>query len=157
VGWDVIAEALEHAPGRVLVLLDACHAGHVSQELLVPNDSLARRLAGSGRAGAIVFAAAKGRQYSFEPGTARSLELEGAPARERMAGGEKHGFFTGALLEALHDPATDRNRNGEIEAGELIEQVIERVSQASSGLQTPWVVRRDLFGDFGLGRLPKRK
>ena len=36
------------------------------------------------------------------------------------------------------------------ELGELIDYVTERVRSASNGQQTPWVARRELFGDFAL-------
>ena len=59
-----------------------------------------------------------------------------------------HGLFTSALLEGLAGEATDRDRSGAIEVGELIDYVTERVRSASNGKQTPWVARRELFGDF---------
>jgi hypothetical protein len=156
VGWRDIAGALALAQGRVLLLLDACHSGHISQELAVPNAGLADRLVESNRAGAIVFAASKGRQVSFEPRTARALVLDAAkpgasPATPAMG---DHGFFTGAVLAALDSKVTDENGDGEIQVSELIEDVTRRVEQASRGQQTPWVARRDLFGDFSLAPAP---
>ena len=65
--WSDVASALRKAKGRVVVLLDACHSGHVTRELVVPNDALATDLVRTGQAGVLVFAAAKGRQVSFEP------------------------------------------------------------------------------------------
>jgi hypothetical protein len=32
------------------------------------------------------------------------------------------------------------------------DEVTARVSSASGGKQTPWVARRDLFGDFAISR-----
>jgi uncharacterized caspase-like protein len=157
VGWAEIAEGIAGARGRVVVLLDACHAGHVSQELLVPNAAMASDLSRSGRAGAVVFAAAKGRQLSLEPISARGLEM----SLEQKAlvipeAPEPHGFFTGALLSALKDGATDRDGSGSIELGELVSEVTRRVTRASGGAQTPWVARRDMFGDFALVLRPAR-
>ncbi len=128
IGWGEIAEKLEVARGRVLVLLDACHSGHMSQDLVVPNGALATSLSRQGRAGVLVFAAAKGRQESFED-----------PA---------HGFFTQALLATLRDPTADRDGDGRLEVSELIDAVTTRVDRQTRGLQTPWVARREMFGDF---------
>ncbi|HUS64114.1 MAG TPA: caspase family protein [Kofleriaceae bacterium] len=169
VSWGDISAALARARGRVMVLLDACHAGHISRELVAPNDALATRLVRDGRAGAIVFAAAKGRQESFEPRSARGLfhvaagagaAAAAVPATQLRAAAPPeaaqplHGFFTRALLESLDDPATDRDGDGAIEASEWIEEVTRRVSEQTGDRQTPWVARRDLFGDFRLRTVP---
>ncbi|MDI1437460.1 caspase family protein [Polyangium sorediatum] len=156
IGWDRIEKALRGARGRVLMMLDACHAGHVSTEVVAPNEALARELAAGDRAGVLVFSAARGSQFSYEvppdgaSGASRGLELawEGKPKRlqKDLQGG--HGLFTSALLEALDGEAPDRDRSGAIEVNELVDYVTERVRAASNGKQTPWVARRDLFGEF---------
>lgn len=161
IGWSTIGSALAGAKGRVLVLLDACHSGHVSQDLVVPNEALANELAKGQRAGTFVFAASKGRQESLEADTSRGVTLVddkktlvAAPptlAKDDAAKGP-HGYFTGAFLQALRSPNTDANGNGVVELSEIVSQVTLRVSRASSGRQTPWVVRRELFGDFAIGR-----
>jgi uncharacterized caspase-like protein len=157
IGWKEIREALGAARGRVLVMLDACHSGHLTQEVVAPNEALAGALARGERASVVVLAAAKGRQLSLEPATSRGLELEEAekPA-VRFNVAEPHGFFTGALLAALADPSTDRDESGTIEASELIDEVKGRVTRLTRGAQTPWVAKRDVFGDFALARSPKR-
>jgi WD40 repeat protein len=132
VGWGDISSRLAAARGHVLVLLDACHSGHMSQELVVPNGALASRLSAQGRAGVLVFAAAKGRQESLEDG--------------------QHGFFTRALLDTLHDPRSDRDHDGLVELSELLDSVTIRVNGFTHGRQTPWVARREAFGDFVVGR-----
>ncbi len=152
IGWSELGAELERARGRVLVLLDACHAGNVSRELVVPNDELASRLAREGRAGVVVLAAAKGRQLSIEPGMDRALVLDIDPsARERTEPTEGHGLFTGAVLSALRDPAADANGDGALQLSELVDSVQRRVTDASSGAQTPWLARRTMFGDFSVG------
>jgi WD40 repeat protein len=155
IGWATLSDALAGARGRVFLLLDACHAGHVTQKLVVPNEALASRLVREGRAGAIVFAAAMGRQMSYEPGTERGFVLSQA-SREAVRFDEAtpHGFFTGALLGAMASPDTDADADGAIEASELIDEVTRRVFVASGGQQTPWVAMRDLFGDFSVERTP---
>lgn len=158
VGWDRIEGALAKARGRVLMLLDACHSGHVSTDLIAPNEALAQKLATGGRAGVLVFAASRGSQLSYEvpasgkrTGGSRGLELawDGRPPPlSASPGGGGHGLFTGAMLEALAGGATDRDHSGAVEVGELIDFVTERVRAASNGKQTPWVARREMFGDF---------
>ncbi|HUS63153.1 MAG TPA: caspase family protein [Kofleriaceae bacterium] len=154
--WRDIARGIARARGRVVVLLDACHAGHVTQELVVANDALADGLVRQQRAGAVVFAAAKGRQQSYEISGGRGLVLRPA-APTAAAAAPSHGFFTGALLRALGDPATDRNRDGALQLSEVIDDVTRRVTETSEGTQTPRIARRDLFGDFALAPSPPSK
>ncbi len=58
-----------------------------------------------------------------------------------------HGLFTGAILDALADRATDRDHDGNVQMSELIDATITRVTDLTKGKQTPWVVRREAFGD----------
>lgn len=150
--WQAIGERLARARGRVIVLLDACHSGHVSQNLIVPNDQLASALSRDRRAGVIVFAAAKGRQSSYEPNGVRGFALSAESERLVAAEGD-HGFFTGALLSSMRDPASDRNADGVLQMSEWIHATTERVQRATEGLQTPWVARQEMFGDFAIVRL----
>ncbi len=158
VGWKDISESLKKAKGRVLVLLDACHSGHITQGVVVQNDALAESLSREHRSGAIVFAAAKGRQVSYEPAGARGLVLDtngekllGAAER----GGEPHGFFTAAVLRSLRTGEGDTNHDRRLSLSELVRDVSRRVHAATGGAQTPWVARRELFGDFSLVDVPK--
>ncbi len=154
IGWRQLGERLGSLPGRALVLLDACHAGHLTRELVVPNDATARAL--GGRGGVVVFAAAKGRQPSFEPGNTRSLRLvDRDPAVASVLGEGNHGLFTAAILASLGSRQTDRDGDGAIELGELIDEVTWRVSRDTHGAQTPWVARREMFGDFAVASPPK--
>lgn len=149
VAWTAVSEKLARAKGRVVVLLDACHAGHIHQDLVVPNDRLANALAVDGRAGVIVFAAAKGRQESLEPnGGTRGFAVK-ENAKPLLAPGD-HAVFTGSLIAALHDKQTDRDGDGVIEMSEWIAATTERVSRVTEGLQTPWVARQEMFGDFSV-------
>jgi WD40 repeat protein len=173
IGWNKIGAALATARGRVLVLVDACNSGHMSQDLIVPNSALADDLVQSQRAGVVVFAASKGRQLSWESGTSRGLVL--SPDQESLvtakseipapgpAAGSKlngsspsvgHGYFTGAILRTLQTPSSDVDGDGAIELSELVSQVTLRVSKGTTGGQTPWVARRELFGDFIVARTP---
>jgi len=157
VGWDRIHAGLSSVRGRVLMMLDACHSGYLTTEIVAPNEDLARALSAGDRAGVFVFSAARGSQFSYEvppqgtSGASRGLELawtgQKPPSVSReLPGG--HGLFTSALLEALAGDAPDRDRSGVTEVGELVDYVTERVRTASNGKQTPWVARREMFGEF---------
>jgi WD40 repeat protein len=162
VAWTEIAAGLAKSKGRVVVMLDACHSGHVSQSLVVPNEALASALAHDQRAGEVVFAASKGRQLSLEGGTSRGLALDpdsgtgGGTPEIRFSQTEPHGYFTGALLAAMNDPASDRNGDGSLQLSEVIDEVTRRVTRQSRSRQTPWVARRELFGDFALAPASKK-
>ena len=161
VGWSVIEASLAKARGHVLVLLDACHSGHVSTDIIAPNEELARELSAEGRSGVLVFAASRGAELSYEVssggGASRGLELAWSGKPPKLSGTlpTGHGLFTSALLDALSGGAPDRDGSGAVEAGELIDFVTERVRGASNGMQTPWVARREMFGDFPVA-VPKR-
>lgn len=158
IGWDRIHSELASVRGRVLMMLDACHSGYLTTEIVAPNEELARQLTASNRAGVFVFSAARGSQFSYEvPPTgsgssSRGLELawtdgqKPPPMSRELPGG--HGLFTSALLEALTGDAPDQDRSGATEVGELVDYVTERVRAASNGKQTPWVARREMFGEF---------
>lgn len=169
VGWDKIHASLAAVRGRVLMMLDACHSGYLTTEVVAPNEELARQLTAGNRAGVFIFSAARGSQFSYEVppqgmgSSSRGLELawtdeqkptqKPPPMTRELPGG--HGLFTSALLEALKGDSPDRDRSGATEVGELVDYVTERVRAASNGKQTPWVARREMFGEFFV--VPARK
>jgi hypothetical protein len=149
-----VSDALQDARGRVVVLLDSCHSGYFSRELLVPNDALASALHKDERI--LVFSAAKGSQLSFEPRFARGLDLsEPLPMSGLLDSG--NGLFTAALLATLDDPRADLDGDGELGSAEWIDGVTELVNRASGRQQTPWVTRREIHGDFLIGFPANRK
>lgn len=152
IAWADLSTALDALPGRTLVLLDACHSGHINQDVVVPNAALASVLEHGRGAGAVVFAAAKGRQLSYEPNGTRGLGRVPGSAEAPRAVGD-HGFFTGAVIDVLGDRSVDPDGDGVLQLSELVEEVTRRVSSRTGGLQTPWVARREHFGDYGLGRV----
>jgi len=133
-GHDFL-ERLHAVRGRVLLLLDTCHSGHLTTEVAVPNDKLVQQMVDSGRSGVLVFSAAKGLQES----------LEGPD----FGGG--HGVFAWAILEGLgpRSDMADVNENGTVEWTELVE-FVRRFVRTQKLPQTPWVARSELFGDFPL-------
>ena len=125
VSEDELKESLAELPGKVLLLLDSCHAGKVGEfELVGPKkrglgsatDDLLRLLSAD-EYGVVVMCAAQGGQESGE-----SVELG-------------HGYFTQALLEGLAGKA-DYNQDGIVTLTELDNYVAERVLELSQGPQT---------------------
>jgi uncharacterized caspase-like protein len=162
IGWDRIEGALAKARGRVVLLLDACHSGHFLSDRAAANEALVNEMGALGRSwlpGVLVLSAARGSQLSYEVGgdsgpstAARGLDLawDGKPASVPPGLATGPGLFTAALLEALSGAAPDRDGSSAIELSELIAYVTERVRDASNGAQTPWVTRREMFGDFAI-------
>lgn len=136
ISWKVLGERLAAIKGRVLLLLDACHSGNISTETVVPNDELAQKLRSEGRSGIMVFAASKGRQSALE-----SPDLGGG-----------FGVFAYAVTQALGPKAkeADLNANGYVEFMELVDHVSKTVDKETEGEQTPWLSRKELFGDFAI-------
>ena len=82
----------------------------------------------------MVFSASKGRQYSLE-----SPDI-----------GNGAGIFTYAITQCLgpQGSVADTNRNGFVELMELVDYVSDYVDQKTMGQQTPWLSRKELFGDL---------
>jgi uncharacterized protein len=131
--WDAVADILGKTRGRVVMVVDACHSGQTGDSQGT-NDEAVDAIAQRAGAPIVVLAASKGRQLSNEmPET----------------GG---GVFTQSLAAVL-GPAraqADANRNGLLEVSEIYRTVKEIVAGQTSGGQTPWLVRRNLSGDFPL-------
>ncbi|MEE4262198.1 MAG: caspase family protein, partial [Desulfobacteraceae bacterium] len=132
--WSLLNTYLSKIKGRVILLLDACHSGSIVTETVVPNDNLAQEFFSGKRGGIMVFSASKGRQYSLE-----SPDI-----------GNGAGIFTYALLQGLGEKSNevDLNRNGVVEFMELVDYVSNYVDEATKGEQTPWLSRKELFGDL---------
>jgi len=84
----------------------------------------------------MVFSASKGRQYSLE-----SPDIGGG-----------FGLFTYALVQGLGPTArdVDKNQNSVVEFMELVDYVRKYVNRETKGDQTPWLSRKELFGDLPL-------
>jgi uncharacterized caspase-like protein len=134
IAWEDLAEVLRNSAARVIVLVDACHAGLAGKKAFATNDDAVAAVYGEVEAPLLILAASKGRQFS--------LELQDL-------GG---GAFTQGLVDILARKrnAYDRNGNGVIEVSELFSGIRRYVYDATQGEQTPWLARRDLIGDFAL-------
>jgi uncharacterized caspase-like protein len=131
--WDEVADILGKSRGRVIMVVDACHSGQTGAAQGT-NDDAVESIVGRSGAPIVVLAASKGRQLSNE-------------ASER--GG---GVFTQSLAAVLgpRRAQADVNRNGVLEISEIYRSVKEAVTSATRGQQTPWLVRRNVSGDFPL-------
>jgi hypothetical protein len=129
--WSDVSRVLAKAHSRITVFLDACHSGAAGTDYFASNDTSAAALMNRGAASILIFSASKGREVSKE-------------SDEQGGGGE----FTTAVINAINDPKTDQNHNGEIEASELYAAVKQAVVRRTSGKQTPWFARNDMIGDF---------
>lgn len=129
---DRVKTLLGNMPGRVIALLDACHAGAAGQRRPAAADDLVRDLVTEDY-GIIVMSAALGREYA----------LEGRDA--------KHGYFTLALLEGLSGGA-DVNRDGSVYLHELDRYAFARVKQLSADKQHPVMARPAALRSFILSK-----
>ena len=136
ISWNLISGYLNRIKGRVILFLDTCHSGSIVNETVVPNDELSQEFFSGKRGGTMVFSASKGRQYSME-----SPDFGGG-----------FGIFTYALTQGLVEMAeeVDISGNGFVEFMELVEYVSRYVDNTTNGEQTPWLSRKELFGDLPL-------
>ena len=137
--WKLFGEKLAKIKGRTLLFLDACHSGSISTETIAPNNELAAKFFKGQTGGVMVFSASKGRQNSLE-----SPDLGGG-----------FGFFTYALTQGLGKKSkqVDTNKNGFVEFMELVDYVKEYVNKETEGMQTPWLSRKELFGDLPIAKV----
>jgi hypothetical protein len=129
-------DALAAIPGRVLVLLDACHAGAAGGDTRKAahglTDDLIRDLV-TDDYGVIVMCSSMGREYSMES--------------------EKHqqGYFTLALVEALTGKA-DYNQDGVVYLTEADAYLCDRVKELTQGQQHPVTTKPATIRSFPLGK-----
>ncbi|KOR28647.1 hypothetical protein TI05_16535 [Achromatium sp. WMS3] len=137
--WQTLGNYLNRIKGRTILFLDACRSGSITNQTVVPNDELAAKFFSGGTGGVMVFSASKGRQSALE-----SPDI-----------GNGAGFFTHYITQALSAKSkeADRNNNGFVEFMELVDYVSKTVNTESAGQQTPWLSRRELFGDLAIARV----
>ncbi len=132
--WNRLKKCLSRAKGRATLFLDACHSGSIVNETVVPNDEMAHQFFTGERAGVMVFTASKGRQSAME-----SPDIGGG-----------FGVFTWALTQGIGARASEADVNGNqvVEFMELVNFVERYVAELTNGAQTPWLSRKELFGDL---------
>jgi WD40 repeat protein len=128
--WDDVMQALDKlSAGRVILLLDACHSGDVSEG--ASNEKVAASIAG--QAG-IVFTSSSGNEFSFEDAS------------------WGHGAFTKALLDGIRG-AADFTRDDIVDWNELQLYVTSTVRSLTRGSQNPMVPRLEQFANFDFVRI----
>jgi WD40 repeat protein len=132
-----ILEALGTFPAKVVLFLDACHAGGIAQgprfvsRSLEPNLSEFVRELISGTVGVAVFCASQPKEESLE-------------SRDFA-----NGAFTEALLEGLMGKANSDN-NEVVTINELDSYITKRVRQLTENRQTPGLYKPNAIPDFPL-------
>jgi WD40 repeat protein len=130
---------LEDMPGRVVAILDACHAGTAAEGSLPPSaaDSLVQDLTAED-SGVVVLCASLGREYAIESKLTKA------------------GFFTLGLVEGLSGHG-DIDGDGLVYLHELNMYATARVRQLSGGEQNPTLGRPAGIRPFPLAKVPPRK
>ena len=130
---------LEDMPGRVVAILDACHAGTAAEGSLPPSaaDSLVQDLTAED-SGVIVLCASLGREYAIESKLTKA------------------GFFTLGLVEGLSGHG-DIDGDGLVYLHELNMYATARVRQLSGGEQNPTLGRPAGIRPFPLAKVTPRK
>jgi WD40 repeat protein len=131
---DDLKKALAGMPGRVLALLDACHAGAVEKDKRKSalTDDLVRDLV-TDDFGVIVMCSAMGREFAQESNEHR------------------HGFFTQALVEGLSGKA-EKTQDGAIYLHKLDAYVTDRVKELARGQQHPVTAKPASIRSFPLSK-----
>ncbi len=131
-------DALAALPGRVLVLLDACHAGSAGGDrrkaVYIMTDDLVRDLV-TDDYGVIVMCSSMGREYSLESDE------------------HQQGFFTMALIEALTGKS-DFNGDGLVYITEIDAYLSDRVKTLTQGQQHPVTTKPTTIRSFPLSKPP---
>jgi len=118
---------------RVLMVIDACHAGGVGSEFEYARKGMAvkpRVNKGAHR----LSRAADGVVVLTSSGAG---EVEFSQEHEKWGGG--HGVFTWALLEGLKGEADDKPKDNQVTVWELVKFVVEKVRRETRGHQAPRV------------------
>ena len=71
--------------------------------------------------------------------------------------GNGAGIFSYAITQGidLRSIEADLNENGYVEFMELVDYVTEYVNRETDGQQTPWLSRKELFGDLPVAAVNK--
>jgi WD40 repeat protein len=133
---DQLKKALAGLPGRVLFLLDACHAGAAGDDRRRASEPLTDELVqdlATDDYGVVVMCAAMSREFSRE-----SAKLG-------------HGFFTQAVVEGLQGKGP-RSSEGAVYLHHLDGYVTDRVKELTGGLQHPVTAKPTSVRSFPLSK-----
>jgi WD40 repeat protein len=122
-----IKERVQKLPGKVLLLLDACHSGAIG---LLYEDGLSRQLADED-CGVAVLCAARPSEFALEKG---------------------QGFFTQALISGLAGLDGCPQRNGRVFVHHLQSHVVDRVADLSKEKQHPVAIVPPWMRPFALSQ-----
>ena len=131
-----IADILFDLPGKKILFLDACHSGAALEagRRGLERTDIGKALNDFTQAedGVVAYAAATGREFSFE----------------REAWG--HGAFTEALIEGVGQGKADLFHTGAVTTATLDAYVVNRVKELTGGQQHPVMTRPTIVPDFPL-------
>lgn len=131
---DIIRKGLAKIPGKVILFMDACHAGAGIQGGMSGVDMTGLANGLTDGASVVMFASSTGREVSFE-----------GPQWE-------NGAFTEALL-AIFDDRSAYGTDGKLSISELDEQLTTRVEELTEGKQTPVMTKPGAIKRFFLAAL----
>jgi uncharacterized caspase-like protein len=120
--------------GRVVVFLDACHAGNAASdqgEGSVDTNALLGELSATGQ-DMVIFSSSSGREVSYE------------------SPDWKNGVFTKSVIEAIADGKADLFKTGRITSSLLDAYAAKRVGDLTGGRQHPLMFRPRDSADFDI-------
>jgi hypothetical protein len=119
ISGETLKEHLAGLPGKVLLLLDACHSGAIGKVI----NEMARDLADDD-CGVVVMCAALGKETAGED--------------------DGHGFFCRAAIESLQGKGPKNKADGRVYQHHLEQYVIDRVQELSKDQQHPTTAKPTL-------------
>ncbi len=119
---DLFKRALAEIPGRLVVMLDACHAGAVGSGGILPSQELNEDLIHS--------------LTNEQPGIDVICSTDGQSISEESHD-LGHGYFSSAVLEGLKGQANDRRFDTIVTNLELQSYINDRLKQLTNGKQVP--------------------
>ncbi len=131
---DIIRKGLAKIPGKVILFMDACHAGAGIEGGMSRVDMTGLANGLTDGASVVMFASSTGREVSFE-----------GPQWE-------NGAFTEALLAIFADRSA-YGADGKLSISELDEQLTTRVEELTDGKQTPVMTKPGAIKRFFLAAL----
>lgn len=138
VSGDALKKSLANMPGRLILMLDACHSGAAADKLPPSRpDDLVRDLL-SDEYGVVVMSSSLGREYSLESADTAA------------------GYFTHGLVEGLSGKA-DLNRDQMIYIHELDRFAGTHVNLLSKGRQNPTTGIPTTIRSFPVARIEMKK